>query len=256
MRLKGKTAIITGGAQGLGKVVALRMAAEGANVIIADVNEMEMENSCREIKKYGISCIGVKTDVSDEQKVRAMVAIATENFGGVDILVNNAGGSLNTPHSIENTSANDWNRVLSVNLTGPFFCCKAVLPHMMEKKSGKIVNVSSLAARKGSPITGPAYPSAKAGLIGLTKHLALHMGPYGININAVAPAFVLTEPRFKRDVWDSLPPEKREIIVKTIPLGRPSQPEEIANVIVFLCTDDASFITGACIDVNGGAFMG
>lgn len=254
MRLKDKIAVVTGGAQGLGRIVSVTLAEEGANVIVCDINEKGVEETVNDIKKIGRASLGMKTDVSNEKEVLDMVGKTLEVFGRIDILVNNAGGSLNAPDSVEKTTMGDWNRVIAVNLTGTFLCCKAVLPTMQQNRSGKIVNVSSKAARTGSAITGPAYPSAKAGVIGLTRDLAFKMGPYGININCVAPMFVLTEPRFKK-VWDSLPTEKREIMISAIPLGRPSEPDEQASVIVFLCTDDASYITGACIDVNGGAYM-
>jgi NAD(P)-dependent dehydrogenase (short-subunit alcohol dehydrogenase family) len=183
-----------------------------------------------------------------------MIKMTLEAFGRVDILINNAGGLFNAPNSIEATTIDDWNKVISANLTGTFFCCKAVLPVMKKNGSGKIVNVSSQSGRTFNVLTGPAYSSAKAGVLGLTKQLAYEMGPYAININAVAPGIMLTEPRVKK-IWYSIPEEKRNFIVNTTPLRRTGEPEEIAKVIAFLCTDDAKFITGACLDINGGMFM-
>lgn len=255
MRLKNKVAIVTGGAQGLGRVVSQKLALEGANIVVCDIKEEGIKKTVKDVIELGRESLGFITDVSNENEVLDMVKKTLEKFNRIDILVNNAGGSLNTPDSVEETTGEDWNKVLSVNLTGTFFCCKAVLPTMKRNRSGKIVNVSSRAARMGSPLTGPAYPSAKAGVLGLTKHLAYHMGPYGININAMVPAFILTEPRFKKEMWDAMPEEKRKMIVSGIPLGRPSEPDEQAGVIVFLCTDDAAYITGACIDSNGGSYM-
>lgn len=254
MKLRDKIAIVTGAAQGLGKVVSLDLAKEGANIIAVDINEDYLKNTVNEVTKIGGKSLGVKTDVSNEKEVFDMVRKTLEVFGRVDILVNNAGGTLKSSESIETSTGDDWNRVISVNLTGTFFCCKAVLPVMKTNRNGKIVNVSSAAGKTVSTLTGPAYSSAKAGVLGLTRQLAYEMGPYGININAVAPAIMLTEPRVK-GIWYSIPEEKRKLIINSIPLRRVAEPEEIAKVIVFLCTDDASFITGASIDVNGGLFM-
>lgn len=253
MRLKDRVAIVTGGGQGLGRVVSLKLAEEEANVVVCDINEESMEETAKSIKRIGRESLCVKADVSNEEEVFDMVRKTLEVFGRIDILINNAGGGLNAPDSIEMTTIKGWNKVISVNLTGSFLCCKAVLPTMEKNRSGKIVNVSSRAGRTGTFFSGPAYASAKAGILGLTRQLAYKMGPYGINVNAVAPGFTLTE-RIEK-VWHSLPKENRELIINTTPLGRPAEPDEQATVIVFLCTDDARYITGACIDVNGGSFM-
>ena len=255
MRLQGKIAIVTGGAQGIGKVVAQKLAGEGANVVIADIQEEPLREAADEIRKIGRECLGIRTDVAEEKDVIAMVEKTLTHFGRIDILINNAGGRINTPPSLEETTQEQWNRVIAVNLTGTFLCCKAVLPHMKKNGSGKIVNVSSKAGRTAGLSTTPAYASAKAGVLGLTRQLAFEMGPYGININAIAPGFTSSGPKWEKDVWSLVPQERKETILNSNPLRRIAAPEEQANVIVFLCTEDASFITGACIDSNGGAFM-
>ncbi len=255
MRLQEKTAIVTGAAQGIGKVVAQKLAREGANVVIADIQGERLIEAADDIGKIGRACLGIKTDVSDEEDVFKMVEKTLARFGRIDILINNAGGRINTPLSLELTTREQWNRVIAVNLTGTFLCCKAILPHMKNNRSGKIVNVSSKAGRTAGLSTTPAYASAKAGILRLTRQLAFEMGPYGININAIAPGFTSSGPKWEQDVWSLVPKERKDIIVNSSPLRRIATPEEQANVIVFLCTEDASYITGACIDSNGGAFM-
>jgi 3-oxoacyl-[acyl-carrier protein] reductase len=255
MKLRGKIAVVTGAAQGIGRVTALRLAKEGADIVVADINEEGMKEVANDIEKMGRRSLAVKTDISQEKDVFAMVQKTLEVFGRIDILVNNAGGRINTPNSIEETTAEEWNQVMAVNLTGTFFCCKAVLPNMKKNRSGKIVNVSSKAGRTAGLSTTLAYASAKSGVLGLTRQLAYEMGPFGINVNAIAPGFTSSGPKWEKEVWSLAPKEKKDLIINANPLRRIAQPEEQANVILFLCTDDASFINGACIDSNGGAFM-
>ena len=255
MKLRGRIAVVTGAAQGIGRVTALRLAKEGADIVVADINEEGLKKVASDIEKMGRTSLAVKTDISREKDVFAMVQKTLEVFGRIDILVNNAGGRINTPNSIEETTADEWNQVMAVNLTGTFFCCKAVLPNMKKNRSGKIVNVSSKAGRTAGLSTTLAYASAKSGVLGLTRQLAYEMGPFGINVNAIAPGFTSSGPKWEKEVWSLAPKEKKDLIINANPLRRIAQPEEQANVIFFLCTDDASFINGACIDSNGGAFM-
>jgi len=254
LRLKDKVALVTGAARGIGAAIAKALAKEGANIIINDINTEGVEDVVREIEDFDRKCVVIKSDVSDERQVRGMVNKIISTFGRIDILVNNAGGSLGTPHLLEDVTEEMWDKVIDVNLKGAFLCSKMVAKFMIKQKAGKIINVSSKAGKYGGDMTGPQYVSAKAGVSGLTRQLAKELGPYGINVNAIAPGLVLTE-RVKR-MWEMRKTkQEREVILKAIPLRRPSTPDEQAKVVVFLCSDEASYITGVTIDVNGGWCM-
>ncbi len=243
-----RTVIVTGGGSGIGKSCCMQFARKGANVVVADINEDKVFEVEREIKKEGFIARGVKTDVRSVESIYSMVEFAKSEFLGVDILVNNA-GILHTT-TIEDLSEAEWDCVMEINLKSVFFATQAVLPYMKENKYGKILNLSSLAGRNGGIVNGLAYTASKAGIIGLTRGFAQRLAEYQINVNALAPGS--TDTGILKDVTQ----EKMAALMQKIPLGRLGVPEEIASVAVFLCSDQASFITGAVLDINGGMYYG
>ena len=255
MRLKDKISIVTGSAAGLGKVIALAMAEEGARVVVCDVNEQALQTTAKEIEQISKPALPVLADVSYKKEVERMVQKAIDTFGRIDILVNNAGGALHTPHKLEEVDEKDWDKVVNINLKGAFLCSQAVIAQMRKQGTGgKIVNISALAGRSYATLAGVQYTSAKAGIGGLTRHLAREVGPFGINVNAVAPSVMLTGERV-RGLWEAKTEEERKKVIEEIPLRRLAEPREIARVVVFLASDDASYVTGVTLDVNGGRFM-
>jgi len=254
LRLKEKVTIITGSAGGLGKTCAQRLSREGAAVVIIDINQEEIDRTVNEIKALGNKCIGFMCDISKKAQVEDTVKKVIEEWGKVDILVNNAGGALHTKAKFEEVTEKDWDIVMNVNLKGAFFCCKAVVPYMMKQGGGRIVNVSALAGRAAASLAGIQYTSAKAGIGGLTRHLAKEMGKYNIYANAVAPGITMSGPRVEA-LWNEKSEEEKRKVLSSIPLGRLGKPEDVANVILFLASEEASYITGVTIDSNGGRWM-
>ncbi len=248
-KLNKKVAIITGGARGMGKQMALTFASEGADIVIGDI--IGMESTVQEVRKLGRNVIAVNTDVTKKADVQNLINTAIENFKKVDILVNNAG--IMRPAKLLEMTEEDWDAVFNVNLRGVFLCTQAVAKHMIEQKYGKIINMASMAG-VGSASPGQTnYATSKAGVIQLTKVCALELGPYGINVNAIAPGVV------KTDILYSLksPEEVNQFIAereKQAALGRVGTPQDIANIALFLATEDSSFITGHVIAANGGRF--
>lgn len=257
MRLKGKVALVTGSAKGIGKAIAIAIAMEGCDVIINDIDIESIDSVVEEIKKIGKRSIGIVADVCDKKQVTNMVDKCVGIFGKIDILINNAGGSMRTlaelpPKLIGDVTEDHLDFVIGVNLKGTFLCTQAAIKYMKEQKKGRIVNISSVAARIGDLSSSPHYSAAKAGVLGLTRHVAKEAGRYGININAVCPGYIMSGPRLEK-FWQELKETgKADEILKQIALGRVGRVEEIASVVVFLCSDEASYITGATIDVNGG----
>jgi NAD(P)-dependent dehydrogenase (short-subunit alcohol dehydrogenase family) len=247
--LADKVAIVTGAAQGIGRAVAETLAANGASVALVDVRSEAIAQAAAAFQERGGKAIAVAADVSSAEQVEEMVASVVAIFGTVDILVNNAGVLRNTP--IVEMSEAEWDLVVDVCLKGAFLCARAVLPLMMAKRHGKIVNISSLAARSTSIMGGAAYTAAKAGLLGFSRHLAREAAPHGINVNAVCPG--ATDTPMTR--IGARTPEHFEVLGKAIPLGRWGVPEDQANAVLFLVSEAASFITGATLDVNGGLIM-
>lgn len=248
-----KVAIITGSSQGIGKAAAKVFARQGVRPIIIGRDDGKVQAVVREIQDDGVETIGIAMDLRSREEVFGMVARVVDRFGRVDILVNNAGGSQGAPRFIEEIAQTQWDNVMQLNLTAPFMCCQAVVPHMKKQGGGVIVNVSSQAGRSASELAGPAYAAAKAGVLGLTRQLAKTLGPASIRVNAVAPGVCLGPG--SQAQWDSRSAEDQQQMLSLIPLGRLSSEEEQAEVIAFLCSDAASYIHGASIDVNGGRFM-
>ncbi len=247
MLLTGKTAIVTGGSRGIGRAIALCLAAEGANVaVIYAGNTAAAEETLQAITDKGGSAISIQCDVANEDAVTAMVKQVKEQFGSIDILVNNAG--ITRDGLLMRMKTADWQAVLDTNLTGTFFCTKAVTKFMMKQRSGAIVNLTSVVGLTGN--AGQAnYAAAKSGIIGFTKSVAKELASRGIRANAVAPGCIDT------DMTAVLSDAVKEEMLKTIPLGRVAQPEEVAKAVLFLVSDCASYITGQVLNVDGGMVM-
>jgi len=252
MLLNGRVALVTGASRGIGASTAKILAQRGARVAMGARTVSDLQAVAASIQKKGGKALVVPCDVVDPSQVRAMIEAVTKKWGRLDILVNNAG--LGTPAKpVEEVSPEEWDETILLNLKSVFLCTRAAAPVMKRQKYGRIVNVSSFAGRFFSRLSGPSYSSAKAGVLGFTRHMAAELGPFGICVNSVAPSPTLTE-RVKVK-WDSRPEEERQKILAGIPLGRVAKPEEIATVIAFLASDDASYVNGVCIDVNGGSWM-
>jgi len=254
MDFSDRTAIITGGAGGFGNSFAEALAAAGCKVVLADVEQEKVERNARAINKAGGQAVGFVCDVTQARDVDALIAKTLDTFGALDILINNAGGSLGVPKvPIDEIREEDWDRVMDVNLKGTFLCTRAATGPMKAARYGKIVNLSSITARVGGQLTPVQYVSAKGAIISFTRHVAQELGPYGINVNAVAPGIVLTE-RLQKMWYGRKTEREREEYLNRIPLRRLATPTEITRVVLFLCSDEASFITGVTLDVNGGLF--
>jgi|LSQX01.1.fsa_nt_gb 3-oxoacyl-[acyl-carrier protein] reductase len=247
MQLNGKTALITGSARGLGKAIAIKMASLGANIVLNDIPSSEaLDETAEELRKAGYRVAVAKGDVRNQDDVKAMVATAVETFGSLDILVNNAGVTKDKPLAM--MSEEDWDLVLDINLKGAFICTKLAVKQMIKQKYGRIVNIASVAGRYGN--RGQAnYSASKAGLIGLTMSTAKEFASKGITCNAVAPGLIQSH------MTDALPEEVRQKYLGNIPLGRFGTPEDVANVVAFLASDEASYVTAQVIDIDGGLVM-
>ena len=246
MKLQNRIAIITGSGRGLGAETALKLASEGANLVINDLDSKNAEGMAAEIAKLGREALVHIGDVSDYKTAYALVDQAKARFGRVDILVNNAG--ITRDSMLHKLSEEKWDEVIRVNLKGPFNMGQACAKVMMEQKYGKILNLSSVAWLGNIGQTN--YSASKAGVVGMTCTWALELARHGINVNAIAPGFidsVLTQ---------QVPPEVKEKFIQRIPLKRIGQPKDIANLIAFLVSDEASYITGQCIEIDGGLSVG
>jgi len=247
LSLEDRVAVVTGAARGIGKAIAETLARSGADVVVMDIQADLAEGTAREIATgTGRRMIALKVDVADRESVRHMVDHTIEEFGRLDILVNNAG--ITRDSLIMRMKEEDWDQVLNINLKGAFNCSQAVVRQMMKQHYGRIVNISSV-----SGVSGQAgqtnYSSSKAGLIGFTKALAKEVGSRNITVNAVAPGFIETE------LTADLPREIRDMSIKLTPVGRFGTPQDIANAVAFLVSDEASFITGVTLQVDGGMLM-
>lgn len=241
--LDGRVALVTGGARGIGRSIAFRLAAEGAKVAIVDLMDAGAETAREVEETTGNQAVFVKADISKEDEAKAAVAAAEEALGPIDILVNNAG--ITRDGLALTMSESDWDAVLTVNLKGSFLMSKAVLRGMVKRRSGSIISISSVVARRGN--AGQInYSAAKAGLIGLTKSLAREVASRNVRVNAVAPGYIETEMTAKLDE------KARQALIGAIPLGRIGTPENVADAVAFLAGDQSSFITGAVLAVDGG----
>jgi len=239
----GKVALVTGGARGIGKAIALRLAAEGASVGLVDLMESGSETALEVQEAAGVPATFFKADISREEECKAAVAAVETALGPIDVLVNNA-GITRDGLALTMTEA-DWDAVLTVNLKGAFLMSKAVLRGMIKRRSGSIIGISSVVARRGN--AGQInYSAAKAGMIGLTKSLAREVASRNVRVNAVAPGYIETE------MTAALPEAARKVLIEQIPLARIGSPETVAAAVAFLAGDDSSFITGAVIPVDGG----
>ncbi|MBT3318634.1 MAG: 3-oxoacyl-ACP reductase FabG [Clostridia bacterium] len=247
MLFSGEVAIITGGAQGIGKAIAQALSTQGAKAAVFDIDEASGADCVREIESNGGTAQFFKCDVRSVDDIKSSVQAVADAFGRIDILVNNAGILHTTP--IEEVTEPEWDNIMDVNIKSVFFMSQQVLPHM-KQQGGSILNMSSVAGRMGGIANGLGYSASKAGIIGLTYGFANRLAKYNINVNAIAPGTTQT------DIIKSIAPEKLEALRTSMPLGRLGTTEDIANAAVFLVSSSASFITGAVLDVNGGMFVG
>lgn len=242
MRLEGKVALITGGANGIGKVTAKRFLTEGATVVISDINKELGNKTVNELRQYG-EITFIQADVSNTEQVEKMVDSIIEGYQKIDILINNAGITIDG--MLTKMDESSWEKVLSVNLSGVFKCTKAVVPVMLEQGSGVILNASSVVGIHGN-IGQTNYAATKAGVIGLTKSWAKEFGAKGIRVNAVAPGFIAT------DMTATIPQKLLDVMEYKTPLKKLGKPEDIAAAYLYLASDDANFVTGTILNVDGG----
>ena len=246
MKLDNKIAVVTGAAQGIGKVIAMHLVQKGASLVLCDINLEMAKEAAREIEEAGGKCLALKSDVSNMQDAEKIIKDAVEHFGSLDILVNNAG--ITRDNVLIRMKEEQWDQVMAVNLKGTFNVTKAAIKVMMRKKSGKIVNIASITGLMGN--AGQAnYSASKAGVIGFTKSIAREYADRGITVNAVAPGFIETA------MTDAIPEREREELIRQIPVKKLGTPEDVANAVYFLVSEEASYITGQVIGVNGGLYM-
>lgn len=252
-RFTGKVAIVTGGAGGLGVAICSRIAAEGGAVAVFDTQTEPIDRAVAELTAQGARVMGACADVRDPAALNAATAEVAERFGGVDILIAAAGGSLGTPRDLEDISPEDLDLVIDVNIKGTYYSAAAAVPHMRTRGGGAIVTFSSIGGRSTSPVTGIPYAAAKAGILGLTRRLAREVGPDAIRVNAIAPGLFLTGRL--QGMFDAMSEHDRNEVLDSIPLRRMPAIEECVDPVLFLASDQSSYITGAVLDVNGGRFM-
>ena len=246
MDLTEKVAIITGAGSGLGRTMAFKLAQSGAKLVVNDVNAENGEDTVRTIQDQGGTAVVVPADISKYNGAQMLAKRAVSAFGKIDILVNNAG--ITRDKLLQDLEENDWDAVLDINLKGAFNCCKFVTPHMISQKYGKIVNISSR-AHLGNP-GQTNYSASKAGIIGFTRSLAMELGRYNINVNAIAPGMIDTEGLQSHPKYDMI----IERALKITPLKRIGKPEDVANLVHFLVSDASSYITGEVIHITGGRY--
>jgi len=246
--LEGKAAVVTGGGRGIGRGIAVQLAKAGANVTVADIDSKTALETAKKLTEHNSQAIHCSLDVTDEKSVASMVQLTMESFGRLDIFVNNAGIMFRS--RLMDIPLEEWESVIKVNLTGPFICTQAVVPLMKDRGFGRIVNISSSAGRSVSTLGGAHYTSSKAGLLGLTRATAKELAPFGITVNAICPGLIGTQMAI-----DTTTPDELKTFLASFPINRLGTPEEVGDLVVFLCSDKSAYITGASIDINGGDLM-
>jgi NAD(P)-dependent dehydrogenase (short-subunit alcohol dehydrogenase family) len=259
MRFTGKVAIVTGAGGGLGALYAATLAREAAAVVVVDRLPAGVEKTAAAVRETGGSCLPVTADLTEPEQVDRMVGAALDGYGRIDILVNNAGGGSSSPGnagSIQEEDSKSWDLLVDSNLKTAFLCLRAVAGPMKRQRYGKIVNVSSRSARITDPTVhqSPAYASAKTAVLGLTRFAARELGPFGITVNCLVPSLTLSGPVLQA-YWDRMAEDAKERFLQQVALRRLPRPEELASAVMFLCSDESSYITGVALDVNGGSFM-
>ena len=245
---KDRVAIVTGAGRGMGRAVAHRLAVGGAKLVVNDMASDSADAVASELRDLGVEAVAAPGDISKSPDVRRMVDTAIENYGTVHILVNNAG--ILRPTAVIDIEEDEWDLVVSVNLRGTYLCSRAVLPAMREAGWGRIVNFSSTAGKNVSTVGGAHYTAAKAGILGFTRHLAKEEAGYGITVNSVCPGLIDTEM-----VRMTIDPDLTKAYAASFPIPRLGEPEEVAELVAFLASDRAAYITGASLDINGGDLM-
>lgn len=243
MDLTGKRAVVTGAGQGIGKAIALKLAQRGADVIVDDINPETAPQTAQEIQALGRKAVAVVADVSKRDEVERMIETAVRELGGIDILVNNAG--IARSNVLARLKDDQWDEVLNVNLKGVFYCTQAAVSSMMKQRSGKIISISSIYGRIGA-MGDTNYAASKAAIVGFTKSVAREVARYNINVNAIMPGLVDTA------LLRGIPEKYLKPMIEEVPLKRVGRPEDIANVVAFLASEDSSYMTGAILEVAGG----
>lgn len=245
-KFKGKVAFVTGAAQGIGKAIAVALAKEGADIVVSDINLELATQTSQEVQALGVKSMALKSNVAEFCDVEEGVKQALAQMGKIDILVNNAGITKDT--LLIRMKKEDWDAVINVNLNGVFNCTRVIAPLMMKQGSGRIINIASIVGEMGN-VGQVNYASSKAGVIGLTKTVARELATRGVTVNAIAPGFIKTA------MTDKIPENVKEQMLKQIPMAKLGMPEDIAYAVVFLASDDAAYITGQVLNVNGGMLM-
>lgn len=256
-QLKSKSAIVTGSAAGIGRAIAVRLAKDGADLLLADINLEGIEKLSGEIRSRGSQCHTIKADVIDFRDVQQMVERCIELYGKIDIAVNNAGVSTMAP--VVELTEKDWDYNMDINAKGVFLCCQAQMRVMIRQGHGKIINTASMAAKRGIPLLAH-YAASKWAVVGFSRSLALEAAKHGITVNCVCPGFVATSMQAREIEWEArlrqmTPEQVRQGYIDLTPLGRLEQPEDVANLVSFLASEDSDFMTGQAINITGGVEM-